>query len=51
MWKNYEVTYYEDGLTVRRSRKFFTGIATLICYFLVILANGVECYARIYELE
>jgi hypothetical protein len=50
MWK-YEVTYYEDGLTIQKSRKFFTAIATLICYCLVILTNGVECYARIYELK
>lgn len=48
--KRYEVTYYEDGLTIRRSRKFFTAFATLICYAMAMLIHGKESYPRIYEL-
>lgn len=47
----YQVSYYEYALTNRIHRKFFSGIAAGIFYWIVRLKFGHEAYVRFYELK
>lgn len=47
----YQVSYYEYALTNRIHRKFFSGIAASIFYWIVRLKFGREALVRFYELK
>lgn len=50
-WARYQVSYYEYALTNRIHRKFLTGIAAGIFYWIVRLKFGHEAYVRFYEIK
>ena len=51
MKRKYEVSYYEYGLTVRKTKKFFLAISALICFLWAEITYGYESYARIDEYD
>lgn len=50
-WARYQVSYYEYALTNRIHRKFFSGIAASIFYWIVQLKFGRGALVRFYELK
>ena len=51
MIRRYEVSYYEYGLTLRKTKKFFFGFSALIYSLWIKIIYGYESYVRLYEYE
>lgn len=51
MKRRYEVSYYEYGLTLRKTKKFFFGFSALIYSLWIKIIYGYESYVRLYEYE
>lgn len=50
MRRNYDVSYYEYGLTIQKSRRFFFLLPALIFKLIIDCRYGRSAYARLREI-
>ena len=50
MKRNYDVSYYEYGLTILKSRRFFFLLPALIFKLIIDCRYGKNAYARLREI-